>query len=217
MKRCSVLFSGGLDSSFASVIMIEQGYDIDLLKMDNGALISNDLTIIRVEELRRAYPQVQINYKVIQCAGAFRKLGLVNIEKDILTYHCSMICMGCKLAMHTHNIIYCLHNGINCTVDGATKKQEKYCEQRPIAINYIRGLYKKYGIEYNIPVYECEKKEIKYHLLDREMSIYPLEDICLFSKTFSVPSDDIIENYICSKLEICDELIKRSFSYESNR
>lgn len=216
-KKCAILFSGGLDSSFASCLMIEQGYDIELLNMDHGALISNNLPVIRHQELVKAYPQSNITLYHINIAGAFRAISLASIEKDILTHKVNLVCVGCKLAMHARAITYCLQNDIKVVADGSTKRQERYGEQRKMAIEHIKSLYEEYGIDYVNPVYNYEKTDIKYGMFDRGLTIQPLEDTCLFSKTFSNPEDDAIDMYISGKVDIFKTLIERSISYEKNR
>ncbi|MBQ3519653.1 MAG: 7-cyano-7-deazaguanine synthase [Clostridia bacterium] len=216
-KQCAMLFSGGLDSSFAACKMLEQGYDIELLHFDQGALISNNLSLIRLKELSEAYPKAKINIHNLNTSGLFRKVALTTLESDILKYKISLVCLGCKLAMHIQSIIFCKNNGITVIADGATKRQNRYSEQREIAIEYIKKLYNEYGIEYLNPVYFFEKKEIKYGLFDRGITIQPLEDTCIFSNTFTVASDIVIEQYINEKYNLCKKLIERGLEYEKNR
>lgn len=216
-KKCAVLFSGGLDSSVAVCVMIEQGYDVDLLHMNTGALITNNLSQIRKNEIERTYPTCKIKYQEISSFGFFRKLALTNLEEDILKYKVSMICIGCKLAMHISTLKYCVEKGIKVAIDGSCKRQERYAEQRIATIETVRELYRTYGVEYNNPVYMYDKPTIKYALFDRGITIQPLEDTCLFSHTFSVADDDVIKEYLHDKLPVCKELIERSISYERNR
>ena len=49
------------------------------------------------------------------------------------------------------------------------------------------------------------------------MTVQPLEDTCLFSNTFSISSDDVIEQYLVSKKKLCNELIERGLLHEKNR
>ncbi len=216
MNKCVVLFSGGLDSSLAACLMLEKNYDIDLLHYDQGALITNGLYQIRADEIKRAYPQREINLYDISICGIFRKLALVSIEQDILKYQHSLVCLGCKLAMHLQTIIYCRENSISIVVDGSAQRQSRYAEQSLTTINYLRELYCKYGIQYQNPIYDLEKGDVKYGLFDREITIQPLEDTCLFSHTFTSSPDSSIMAYINDKEEIIKELIERRFGNEKN-
>ena len=216
-KKCAVLFSGGLDSSLAVCKMIEQGYDIELLHFDQGALLSNNLPSIRMAEIQKAYPSSRINIHYINASGIFRRLALTTLESDIIKHNVSLICMGCKLAMHVCATIFCVRNNISTIADGSTKRQERYAEQRMIAIDFIKALYNQYGITYINPIYYLEKSEIKYGLFDRGLTIQAMEDTCLFSHTFSTASNSAIAEYIDSKQSICHELIERGIAYEKNR
>lgn len=217
MKKCSVLFSGGLDSSLAVCSMVEKGYVPELLHFNQGALISNNLVSIRYNELKTVYTGYLGNIHFFNVSGLFRKIALVSLEEDINKYNVSLVCLGCKLAMHVQSIIFCKKNDINVMADGSTERQKRYNEQREVALDFIKDLYNQYGIMYENPVYNLNKKEIKYGLFDRGMTIQPLEDTCLFSNTFSISSDDVIEQYLVSKKKLCNELIERGLLHEKNR
>ena len=196
--------------------MLEKKYDVELIHYNNGVFISNDLYKIRYNEIASKFVNCILNLKEVDVFGTFRKLALVNLEKDILMYKHSLICLGCKLAMHVHTIILCKQNNVTLVADGNTKKQNKYPEQSDKAIELIRDLYAKYGIEYINPIYNLGKKDIKYELLDRGITIQPLEDTCLFSNTFTCGDEQNIIDYINKNLELCDKIIKRSCYNEKN-
>lgn len=216
-KRCVVLFSGGLDSSLTACDMIENGYDLELLHFNQGSLISNGLARIRKDEIQKAYPLCTVNMTEINVSGLFRRLALTTLEEDIIKYRVSLVCVGCKLAMHIGTIIFCKNHKINAVADGSTKRQERYGEQRLVALEFLHELYEEYGLTYSNPIYYKNKTAIKYGMFDRGLTIQPLEDTCLFSHTFKTPSDEIISNYLLSKKIICKELIERGISYEKNR
>ncbi len=215
-KRCGVLFSGGLDSSLTVCKMIEAGYHVNLIHFNQGTLISNDLPGIRYEELKRVYQDRigEMHYENV--SGLFRRFALVSLEDDVKKYGSNLVCVGCKLAMHIQCILFCKRNGISTMADGSTERQKRYGEQREIAIKFFTDLYKDYGISYINPVYLMKKEEIKYGLFDRGMTIQPLEDTCLFSHTFTTPSDEAIEQYLTERKILCTEIIERSLSYEKN-
>jgi len=192
-KRCAVLFSGGLDSSLAVCSMVEKGCTPELLHFDHGALISNNLVSIRYNELKTVYTDYLGDIHFFNVSGLFRKIALVPLEEDIKKHNVSLVCLGCKLAMHVRSIVFCKKNGISVIADGSNEHQKRYGEQREVALDFIRYLYSQYEIAYENPVYNLDKKEIKYGLFDRGMTIQSLEDTCLFSNTFSIASDDAIE------------------------
>lgn len=215
-KKCAVLFSGGLDSSLAVCYMVERNYIIQLLHFNTGALLSNRLIEIRMNELKETYPNRIVGLKDCNISGLFRKIALVSLENDINKYHYSLVCVGCKLAMHIQSIIYCRRNNIKMMADGSTERQKRYGEQREITISFLKKLYANYDIEYCNPVYDLNEKEIKYGLFDRNLTIQPLEDTCLFSNTFSIAPDEVIAEYLNEKLPVCNEIIERGLSYEND-
>ena len=216
MKKCVILFSGGLDSSYTACTMLEKGYNVNLLHYDQGVLLTNKLYEIRADELRKAYPLKDINLHNINVSGIFRKMALVSIEQDILKYKHSLICLGCKLSMHLYTIIFCHENGISVVADGSSSRQNVYAEQSVAAINAIREIYAKYNIQYLNPIYDLGKKEVKYSLFDRGITIQPLEDTCLFSRTFSPSPDEAICAYIKDKEGVIHDVIKRRCFCEEN-
>ena len=216
-KTAATLFSGGLDSSLAVCDMIERGYNVHLLHYDTGALISNNLISIRYNELKKTYDKCIVELYERNISGLFRRIALVSLEEDIKTYGVSLICVGCKLAMHVQCIIYCKNNGIKCVADGSAERQKRYGEQREVSLEFIKKLYQEYDIEYKNPIYNLDKKEIKYGLFERGMTIQPLEDTCLFSNTFSIAEDKTIEKYLDSKKLVCKKLVERGLAHEKNR
>lgn len=216
-KTSGILFSGGLDSSLAVCSMIEKGYKVHLMHYDTGALVSNNLANIRHDELKKVYGNCIIELYERNISGIFRRIALVSLEEDIKKYRTSLVCVGCKLAMHVQSIIYCKNQKITYMADGSTERQKRYGEQREVALDFTRKIYEEYGITYDNPIYYMEKKQIKYGLFDRGMTIQPLEDTCLFSNTFSIAEDEVIEQYLDSKRKLCMELIERGLSYEKNR
>ena len=101
--------------------------------------------------------------------------------------------------------------------DGSTERQKRYGEQREVSLEFIKEFYQEYDIEYKYPIYNLDKKEIKYGLFDRGITIQSLEDTCLFSNTFSIAEDETIEKYLDSQKIICKKLVERGLAHEKNR
>ena len=106
-KDVVVLFSGGIDCSLVSLLLRKDGYRVHLLHYDTGALISNNLIKIRYAELKKIYEECIVDLYERNISGLFRRIALVSLEEDIKKYGVSLICVGCKLAMHVQCIIYC--------------------------------------------------------------------------------------------------------------
>lgn len=99
-EAVAVLFSGGIDCSLVALLLRKEGYNVHLLHYEHGASISNGLHRIRFDELRQVVGSDKITLKELSHRGLFRKFALANIEHDFEKYKTSMICLGCRLAMH---------------------------------------------------------------------------------------------------------------------
>ena len=218
-KDVVLLFSGGRDSSLATIRLIEMGYNIHLLTFDNGATEDIARSNLRLSEFNYKIKENIITRKIINSKELFKKIALINLEKDIASYKTNLICMGCKMAMHTISLNYCLKNKINVIADGYTYYQKDWPEQMPGAIEEIKNFHKKYGVNYINPVYDIKSKEIaKEKLAYYKLSVDSLEGKCIFGGTFSTPNETNVIEYIRDKINICDSYININSSvYENNK
>jgi hypothetical protein len=208
----SLLFSGGRDSSLTFVRLAQKGYKVHLLTFDNGAMARLDLSGFRMRELRRLFPDAIVCWKTIPVHGLFKRLALLFIEKDMRNYETNLICMGCKLAMHTRALIYCIENDIKYLADGYASHQRNWIEQMPEAIAPVRELHKEFGVEYVNPIYAYDDESlIASELYDLGMSTKSLEGTCLFGGTYSIPSSTHVTSYVSEKLPLCREYIRNYF------
>lgn len=207
-KEAVLLFSGGRDSSLAAVRLIEMGYEIHLLTFDNGAIEGIARSNLRLGEFNEKIKKKIITRKIINCKELFKKIALFDIEKDIESLKTNLICMGCKMAMHTISVNYCLKNDIKVIADGYTYYQREWPEQMPKAIEEIRDFHDKYGIEYINPVYDIKSKEnAKEKLALHKLSVDSLEGKCIFGGTFSTPIETNVVEYIRAKIDICENYL----------
>lgn len=208
MKEAIILFSGGIDCSLVSLILRKQSYKLHLIHYNHGAVINNDLHIKRYEELKKVVGEEHILLKEINHSGIFRKLALVNIEMDFSKYHSNLICLGCRMAMHTETIIYAKRNNIQVVADGSIKYQNHFPEQSDDALKKFIKLYEYFDIQYITPIIDIENaKDVKYELLDNGISIQSMEDTCLFNNTFSQAKKDDIKSYINERFDTCTNYI----------
>lgn len=206
----ALLFSGGRDSALACALLALKGYRIHLLTFHNGATISRGLTEVRYRELKERFPRSIVAWRQIPSHGLFKKLALEPLEADFARFHTNLICMGCKLAMHVHSLIYCLEHRIRLVADGYTAYQKAWIEQMPPAIAAVRRFHQQYGIHYINPVYDINSKsEVKAKLFDMGLSPQPLEGACLFGGTFSLPDSKTVCAYIRRKLPECRQYIEQ--------
>jgi len=211
-NEVALLFSGGIDSTLATVALALKGYEIHLLTMNNGVLNKNEFTESRYNELKEIFPENIVNWKKLICRKLFIEIALENLDENLKTYNSNLICLGCKLSMHTVGVTYCLENNIKIIADGYTRYQSYLAEQVPESIDILKKFDLNFEIEYINPIYFYDNKvEVKKELEDFGLYTKSLESMCALSpaygvlgKDFSV--DDVIR-FTKDKLEICEQYI----------
>lgn len=212
-KEIVILYSGGLDSSALVGMCGARNYDIvHLLTFDNGAMSNLGLSEVKLFEFRDKFPRTKFIHKIIPVKYLFKQLALIDIEDMILQYKTNLVCVGCKMAMHAHAVIYSLENNIETVIDGFVKRQSHFPEQDESFITEIKELYSKYGINYKNPLYDVvkEKRDVKNILSRYNLSTKSIEPECLFGDTFSKAEPDNICAYIKSKIKLMYKFIDDS-------
>ena len=154
MTDISVLYSGGLDSTLASAMLARKGYTLHLLTFDNGVSYGVDSSRIHVGELQSLFPGRISTHKIIRSSGLFKRMSLVPIEEDFKKYgNTNLVCLGCKLSMFAHSIIYSIDNGITKIVDGFNQRQDGFPEQKVVVKDELKKWMEKYNIQYINPIY----------------------------------------------------------------
>ena len=204
------LFSGGRDSSLTVCKLASQDKNLILMNCLNGTTIGIDVIQTRYRALKKRFPNRIKDFVQLPIFGLFRTLAISQLEKDFKCYKTCLVCLGCKMAAHTHAIIFCIENGIKVIADGYNQYQSgDFMEQRPEAIEIMKNFSAEYGILYINPVYDYkDKKEIKYALYDFGISTKSLEGTCIFGDTYSAPDRKDIISYISGRLQICRNFIK---------
>jgi len=203
-----LLFSGGRDSSLAACLMANQNKKVHLLTCDNGVSIRPELADFRFKELQNTFPSHIVSRTVVPSYGLFRRIALVDIERDFQQFQKNLILLGYQLATHTEGIIFCKKMNINVLVSGFTHYESHYAEQLPEAVKALTTFADSYDIDYRVPVYEFRSvDEVKFRLLDFGVSTKSLEGVSIFADTFSDPSAEVVVRYIESKLPVCRDYI----------
>ncbi|MBI5416579.1 hypothetical protein HZA55_01300 [Candidatus Poribacteria bacterium] len=164
MDSCTVLFSGGSDSTLCAALMAEKFKKIKLLTYTRAPLTG----LTRVEKsqfyipaLKKVFGNENIIQETIDYQKLFSKIFFDNFEKDSKKYgmHLSIfVCMACKLAMHSLTIIYNLKHNIKNTADGSFHGQDHSPEQMSDILMQLKKLYADYGIDFSYPVYFYQNK-----------------------------------------------------------
>ncbi|MBN1592780.1 MAG: 7-cyano-7-deazaguanine synthase [Candidatus Coatesbacteria bacterium] len=147
-ERASVMFSGGVDSTLVACLLLEKFDAVHLITFDYGA----DLF------LKNARKSAQ---RVINVFGEDRvRFDLINIRKWWLASQVrnakqfNLVCMSCKLIMHTRAICYCLENDITAHSDGSIREQGQHPEQMEGTLKVLSDYYREYDIDFTSPAYD---------------------------------------------------------------
>ena len=162
----ALLFSGGLDSAAAALLLAEDHEQVHLLTYDNGhGHVGIRLSRGTARDLARSRQGVFVHH-IADCGELFRELVTRDLAGNSRPYGSRFIwCLGCKLAMHSHTIAYCLRHGIDGASDGSSRETEYYVEQSPVGLQLIEGLYAEHGVGFVNPVHRVATREEEQRLL----------------------------------------------------
>jgi len=219
----ALLFSGGLDSAAAAILLAREFREIHLFTYDNG---HGHLFVERsrgtASDLARAFPG-RVTHHLSSCAELFRRLVTDDVAGNYRRYGSRFIwCLGCKMAMHAETIATCLREGIGWASDGSSAETAYYVEQSPVGLRLIGGLYTEYGIRLTTPVHRLatrgeERRLLRTHdvrtgitFRDRNPGTQPLclpgNGLYLLSTLLAVHPDfptDRVEAFFADKAPVC--------------
>ncbi len=196
-KEVSVLFSGGSDSTLAAALMLSDFEKVTLLTFDPGFIFFVENSRHHVKFLKNTYGEERVEHLVVPTPEIHEKVLFGRMVRDVKRYGFnlnSLVCLGCRLAMHTAAVIHNLERGVPYLADGSIRKQAQVPEQMESVIERNRLLYEKeYGIRQYSPIYEegrsdrvIEKMGITNRKnLKRQFILFDTQPTC----PFGVPAD----------------------------
>ena len=225
----AILFSGGSDSlalyaleMAGSSAHAQKPRRIHLLHMLNGmgrfpAFPEGRMNLARkiIEtqvDTREKVPET--GFVELDMGRLFQGLWLDRYEELMPRFNGkNLVCVACKLAMHTRAIIYCVSNYVPLLLAGYTKKQSCFPEQTPIFMERMTSLSRKFGIATTFPLYEeFDSEQVSRHLLEDFglPSTGGGERKCLFCQTLTTAGEKDIAFYL-------DEMIPLVKKYMEHR
>ena len=226
----AIMFSGGSDS-LALLSMAYKGQlkgitpptDIHLLYMLNGMSrfpsfpreryrIAKELLESQITESNE---KPEVHYMELDTARLFQGLWIDHYE-ELMPRHDNrnLVCVACKVAMHTRSIIYCVENQIDTFITGYAKKQEYYPEQTATFMNRLREFSQLFGVDTRYPVFEdfTDSTVVRHYLEDRGLpSAAGGERDCMFSQTYTTAEEHHTAAYLDDMLPVVSKYLDFTF------
>lgn len=160
-KDIVVLYSGGVDSTCAAALLLQEFKRIHLITYKRFGIFCISNIERNVSLLRSKFGSKRIIRGIIDIDRFFKKISYENYFYYFKKYGFMMLstCGLCKLSMHVRTIKYCIDNNISYVADGANKNSGTghFPAQMPLIINEIRKLYKDNKIVYLTPVLDFDR------------------------------------------------------------
>ena len=159
----AVLFSGGTDSTLAAVLMLEEGRDVTLLTFNPGFVLFMENARTNARRLEDQYGLDRVRHEYLQNVEPTRRILWSDTGRDLREYGfnmSSLVCLGCRMAMHARAIIHCLAHGLPYLVDGSIADQSTVPEQLPSVLQRHRQYYlEEFGIHHRSPIYDESRSD----------------------------------------------------------
>ncbi|TBV83368.1 MAG: hypothetical protein EYX74_00930 [Desulfobulbaceae bacterium] len=224
-QELAVMFSGGTDSlAVYALAAVGRHPDlprptmIHLLHMLNGMSrlhefprqrfnVAQEILATKSSSSEQLPATVMVE---LDMGRLFQGLWLDRFEELMPRYHGkNLVCVACKLAMHTKAIIYCVEHLVPVLATGYARRQEYYPEQNPTFMDRIAAFSEHFGIRTIFPVFDqFDDAQITRHVLEDFglPSTGGGERKCLFCQTLTTAGAAEIGQYL-------DDMIPRAGEY----
>jgi hypothetical protein len=167
-NEVAVMFSGGIDSLLASVLL-QQEYDkVHLVTFDKGYLefgVKNNLP--NVERLKATYGADRITHQVVDLKDVIKRISVSSFFKDRKNYNTeTRWCVGCRLSMNVGGLLFALENNLVGYADGSNREQipseanlTGTAENYPRIVNGTKKFAQEYAVNFLTPTYEFGSRE----------------------------------------------------------
>ena len=195
-RRVLHMLSGGRDSLLAAALLVEQGYNLELITFDNGHIDGIERVSTVAACLKARYQEGTVTYlKPTKIGMTFHRYMMQEwyrksrerekLFPELQSYQAH--CLSCRTAMYVHAIAYCVAHNIPFLSEGAREQQGFFVELPEMKERYEQ-LCKTYGIQLLWPVYElASDMERKRFLDERELQTKTWEPQCYLGCPLRAP------------------------------
>ncbi|MBM3294677.1 MAG: hypothetical protein FJY82_09145 [Candidatus Aminicenantes bacterium] len=164
----AVMFSGGIDSLLAAVLLLQKYDRVHLITFDKGYLefgVKNNLP--NVERLRAAFGDNRVRHEIIDLKNVVKRIAVKTFFKDRKKYNAeTRWCVGCRVGMNTGGLLYALEHDLLGYADGSNREQVPSpenltgtAENYPSIVNRTKALAAEYAVHFLTPTYEYGSRE----------------------------------------------------------
>ena len=195
--HAAVLFSGGTDSTLAAAQMLEEFKKVTLLTFDPGYLLFLQNTRVHARKLAEKFGRARVEHRIIDIKSFIKEILARDVTGDLKEYGfnmSSLVCLGCRLSMHSYAVYWCLKNKVPYLADGSIRAQSTIPEQMESVIRRNRRFYsQEYGIHHFSPIYEESESDLRLEQLGiadkkklkKQFILFDTQPTCMFG----VPAD----------------------------
>jgi len=157
MNEIVIQYSGGTDSTAATVLVAEKYDRIHLITYKHSGLAKVENSARNIEKLKELFGKDKFLHVVMDTDKIYKMVSYSEYLKNIRDHGLFVLssCGLCHFSMHIRTLIYCLDNSITETADGANKNSDHFPTQMEPVIMEVRKMYKHFGINYSNPVFDC--------------------------------------------------------------
>jgi len=167
-NEVAVMFSGGIDSLLASVLLQQTFDKVHLVTFDKGYLefgVKNNLP--NVERLKATYGEDRITHQVVEMKKIIKRISVRSFFKDRKNYNTeTRWCVGCRLSMNIGALLFALENNLVGYADGSNREQipselnlTGTAENYPSIVNRAKKFAREYAVHFMTPTYEFGSRE----------------------------------------------------------
>jgi hypothetical protein len=167
-NEVAVMFSGGIDSLLAAVLLLQTFDKVHLVTFDKGYLefgVKNNIP--NVEKLKARFGADRIHHEIVDLKNVVKRIGARKIRRDRKKYSLEIRwCVRCRLGMNTGGLIYALENHLVGYADGSNREQipsdanlTGTAENYPNIVNLSKKFAAEFAVQFMTPTYEFGGRE----------------------------------------------------------